>query len=297
MENKISTKKALFGSIGAMILLVASQIIAELIASIFVIIKVPTGICNIMAGMLYLIITYFMLKFFVEKMLKYEMTKFSMPKIKIRVKWIVVAVILPLVVSGVYLLGFKGEYSFSNLNTNQIFASLSSGIFFTGLAAGFVEEMVFRGVIFNLLKERFNKTIAILLPSIIFALVHLIGQDFTIGSCLLVVISGTAVGCMFTLIALESGSVWNSGMVHAMWNIVIIGNGLYIGVKPNEDAVLSYVIDSKSFAVTGGDFGVEASIVSLCAYLAVMLFAYIQIKRNDNVENGMERKIGIDRAL
>ncbi len=39
------------------------------------------------------------------------------------------------------------------MNSNQIFSTLSAGIAFTGIAAGFVEEMVFRGVILNLLKE------------------------------------------------------------------------------------------------------------------------------------------------
>ena len=42
------------------------------------------------------------------------------------------------------------------MNSNQIFSTLSAGIAFTGIAAGFVEEMVFRGVILNLLKEKWN---------------------------------------------------------------------------------------------------------------------------------------------
>ena len=33
------------------------------------------------------------------------------------------------------------------------------------------------------------------------------------------------VGVMFSMIAIESGSVWNSGIVHAIWNVVIIGMG------------------------------------------------------------------------
>ena len=52
-----------------------------------------------------------------------------------------------------------------------------------------------------------------------------------IGSCLLVIIAGTMVGVMFSMIVIESGSVWNSGIVHAIWNVVIIGGGLAIGEK------------------------------------------------------------------
>ena len=52
------------------------------------------------------------------------------------------------------------------MNSNQIFSILSAGIAFTGIAAGFVEEMVFRGVILNLLKEKWNIKVAVLIPSV-----------------------------------------------------------------------------------------------------------------------------------
>ena len=101
------------------------------------------------------------------------------------------------------------------MNSNQIFSTLSAGIAFTGIAAGFVEEMVFRGVILNLLKEKWNIKVAVLIPSVLFGLVHIIGMDFSIISSLLVLIAGTMVGIMFSMVAIESGSVWNSGIVHS----------------------------------------------------------------------------------
>lgn len=86
-------------------------------ASVLVIIKIPTGICNIVAGVLYFVFTYF------------------------------------------------------------------------------------------LLKERWNIWIAVIVPSVLFGLVHVIGMDFSLGSCLLVILAGTMVGIMFSLIEIESGSV------------------------------------------------------------------------------------------
>lgn len=44
-------------------------------------------------------------------------------------------------------------------------------------------------------------------PSVLFGLVHVIGMDFSLGSCLLVILAGTMVGIMFSLIEIESGSV------------------------------------------------------------------------------------------
>ena len=91
--------------------------------------------------------------------------------------------------------------------------------------------MVFRGVILNVLKKKWNIKAAVIVPSILFGFVHILGMNFSVGSCLLVILAGTMVGVMFSLIAIESGSVWNSGVVHAVWNIVIIGGGLAIGKK------------------------------------------------------------------
>ena len=191
------------------------------------------------------------------------------------------AVLLPLAVTGCYLLLFRGTFVRADMRGGEVFSTLSAGIAFTSIAAGFVEEMVFRGVILNLFTQRWNKVVAVIVPSLLFGIVHILGADFTLGSCLLVILAGTMVGVMFSLIALQSGSVWNSGIVHAVWNIVIIGGGLSIGEAADAHAVVSYVLESDSFAVTGGQFGIEASVISLAGYCIVAAIAYAQL-RADN---------------
>ena len=59
-------KKAIGGSVAAIITLVISQISAQLLASAFVLLKVPAGICNIIAGILYIGITFMLLKILVD---------------------------------------------------------------------------------------------------------------------------------------------------------------------------------------------------------------------------------------
>ena len=152
------------------------------------------------------------------------------------------------------------------------------GYLAVGVLAPVAEEMVFRGVILNALKKRWNVKVAVIVPSMLFGIVHVLGQDFSIGSCLLVIIAGTMVGVMFSMIAIESGSVWNSGIVHAIWNIVIIGGGLAIGEKMDKYSVMTYVLNSKSFAITGGEFGIESSVISLIGYIVVIGIAFIMIK-------------------
>lgn len=275
----ISSKKAIGGSIAAILVLLVSQVVARLLASVLVIIKIPTGICNIVAGVLYFVFTYFLLKVLMSKILKLNMADYGFAKIGLKFKWCLIAIVLLLIVTGVYLLFFQGKFVPSDMNGNQIFTTLSAGIVFMGIAAGFVEEMVFRGVILNLLKERWNIWIAVIVPSVLFGLVHVIGMDFSLGSCLLVILAGTMVGIMFSLIEIESGSVWNNGLVHAIWNIVIIGGGLSIGEEADSYSVMSYVLDSKAFAITGGEFGIESSVIALIAYIVVAVFAFAMIMK------------------
>ena len=278
----INTRKAIGGSFLAIVILVIAQIFAQLVASLFVLIKVSTGICNILAGIIYVVLAYVLLKLFAEKIYKIKMENIGMSKFSIQTKWIIAAILLPVIVKAIYIFLFSGEYIFSGMNNNEIFSTLSAGIVFTGIAAGFVEEMVFRGLILNLLKSRWNTLVAVLVPSVLFGFVHILGMNFSIGSCLLVLLAGTMVGIMFSMIAIESGSVWNSGIVHAIWNIVIIGGGLSINQTADEYSVMTYVLKSKSFAFTGGEFGIESSVVSLLGYIVVTLIAVYMMKRAKN---------------
>jgi hypothetical protein len=280
-ENEyMNLKKAIGGSFGAIVILVAAQVLAQLVASLFVLIKVPEGICNIIAGVIYVGLTFVFLKLFVEKLLKMKIEDMGMPEFSIKIRWILAAILLPVTIKAVYLLFFPGEYVSSGMNESQIFSTISAGIAFTGIAAGFVEEMVFRGVILNLIKSRWDMKVAVVVPSVVFGFIHIIGMDYSLISCLLVLVAGTMVGVMFSMIAIESGSVWNSGIVHAIWNIIIIGGGLAISQKADEYSVMTYVLESKSFVFTGGEFGIESSLIALLGYVVVALAAICMIRRN-----------------
>ena len=282
-EHFMSTRKTIGGALGAIIVLIVAQILAQLVASLFVLVKIPEGICNIIAGIIYVGLAFVLSELFSKRLLKIKIENLGMPKFSIKAKWIIVGVLLPVIVKAVYLFFFSGKYVSSGMNSNQIFSTLSAGIAFTGIAAGFVEEMVFRGVILNLLKEKWNIKVAVLIPSVLFGLVHIIGMDFSIISSLLVLIAGTMVGIMFSMVAIESGSVWNSGIVHSLWNILIIGGGLSISEKADEYSVMTYVLDSKDFVFTGGEFGIESSIIALLGYVIVTLAAICMIKKKAKV--------------
>lgn len=274
----MSAAKVMGGSLGAIVSLFVAQILAQLIKSLFVQIYVPESICNIISGILYLFFAYFLLKLFAKKILKIDLESLGMPKFRIDTKWFIVAVSLPIIVTAIYML-FPGEFVHSNMNGMQMFATLGAGIFFSGIAAGFVEEMVFRGFVMNLFYMKWNRTIAVIVPSVLFGAAHLIGTDFSLLGIILLLVAGTLVGIMFSFIALENHSVWNSGIVHCLWNIIIGGGVLKVSDHPNDYSILTYVLDSKHFAITGGEFGIESSLISIPVYTLVILLTLMMMKR------------------
>lgn len=273
----MSRKTTFCCCLAALIVLIAAQVLAQLLAGLFAQLGVPTWVCNILAGFLYALLAFGLLKIIMEKIFKLSLPDLGMPKLTLQGKWVAVAVLLPMGVKAIYLFLIPGKLVPSGMNREEILQTLSAGIFFMGMAAGFVEEMVFRGVILNATRRAWGTKMAVVFPSMLFGLVHILGREFSLGNCLLVVLAGTMVGVMFSLIALESGSAWNGVVVHAVWNVVIIGGGLAIGERADEYSVMTYVLSTKGFAITGGEFGVESSVISLAGYLLVALIALVWI--------------------
>lgn len=70
----MNTRKAIGGSFGAIAVLVIAQILARLVAGSFVVTNVPTGICNILAGIVYVGLTFVLLKLLAKKISQIAIT-------------------------------------------------------------------------------------------------------------------------------------------------------------------------------------------------------------------------------
>jgi membrane protease YdiL (CAAX protease family) len=279
----MKTGKMILGIILSFLVMVVAQGFACLFGNLVVLMQMPIFIGNIVAGTLYIIYAYLLLLLLCRKILKGDMSDYNIPSFKIGQKWWIVALLLPLLVTVFYILIVPGSFQQNDLELNQKLEILSTGIFFTGFGAGIVEEMVFRGVMMSTIEKRFNKKIAIIAPSLLFGFIHVLGMGFNLLSCTLVVVAGTMVGIMFSLIASETGSIWNSAIVHAFWNIIIIGGILWTGIEVDENSLYSYVLDTKSFLLTGGEFGIESSIIAVVGYGLVCLLVVLGGKKRMNL--------------
>lgn len=125
----------------------------------------------------------------------------------------------------------------------------------------------------------FHRWVGIVLPSVLFAALHLIGAQLDLAGAVQLLVSGSLVGILFSLVAVETGSIWCSALMHAVWNMVMVGGILHIGPSAQADAVANYVLTGSSTLLTGGSFGVETSVIAMAAYAVFAGLAFWRCRR------------------
>lgn len=140
----------------------------------------------------------------------------------------------------------------------------------TALATGVFEELVFRGGVFRLAQEWFGSWIALIVSSLVFGFVHWGAEGATLQG--LVSISLWA-GLLLSATYLLTGRLWLGIGLHAAWNYTqgTVYSGIVSGSAPPEGFFKSTLQGSEW--LTGGVFGVEASLVALavCGTVGVLM--------------------------
>lgn len=142
--------------------------------------------------------------------------------------------------------GFSGTQQFS--------------MFMLFLAVAVGEEMIFRGVIFRWLDERWNTWVALLISAILFGLMHISNENATWWSSLAIAIeAGLLLGAAYKW----SGTLWVPIGIHWAWNYTQ-GNifGLAVSGMQVGDTILETTVNGPDI-ITGGAFGPEASIIAV----------------------------------
>lgn len=92
--------------------------------------------------------------------------------------------------------------------------------------------------------------------------------------------------CLVSFVLCLTPRHWQNNMLNRneVWQIVtraIFFTGMRAGLA-EEFTIYNYVLDTDSFLITGGDFGVEASAVAVLAYLVFAVLAiYLMRKRGE----------------
>ncbi len=227
---------------------------------------------------------YFLIFIIYSKLHKIDIknaTSLTIPKLNKRTN-----IALPFIVSLLTFVTFFCSLNFINMITHFLsqglvaptssvplanFGQFLLSVLFFAVVPAVVEELLFRGLIFNGLKNSFNAKIAVILSSIIFTLIH-----FSIFQTVYQLI----LGVVLSLILLFTNSLLLTMLMHFLNNFLIV--------------FISYLSQGKS-VFEFANFGVLEIVLSIVIFLvgvAIVCFIFYFIKRL--VKDGKNSKIKED---
>ena len=144
----------------------------------------------------------------------------------------------------------------------------------------FMEEILFRGILFRWIEEFAGSWAALVITSALFGLAHILNPNATWFSSFAIAIeAGLLLGGAYML----TRSLWLPIGLHAAWNFT---QGEVFGVPVSGDAVHGLLRSRLSGPpiVSGGGFGLEASIIALViATAAGICFVWLAVRRGEVV--------------
>lgn len=211
----------------------------------------------------------------------------------------IVAVLVYIVLYGVYEKRFVHELSIKTMGIN-LFFGLTWGIllqlvvffvialfgkieviaindfssllpaFLLAFSSAIFEEIVCRGVLFRLLEEKLGSYVAIIVSSLVFGLLHITNPN---ASFWIAITLSLQAGFLLSIAFVYSRSLWFPIAIHFAWNFVQAGIfGVNLSGNEINVSLLTTYIEGNTW-VTGGNFGIEASVQAtlVCLIMSVIL--------------------------
>lgn len=186
----------------------------------------------------------------------------------------VLGIILPIIIVFILFI-FKNVTVTINI-VNFSFIEISSFLIgYLGLTifTGFAEEIVFRGMTAREIAVKWGWLIAAIISGIYFGLIHLFSnlQNLSILKALWIILSGILVSFLLTAMLVRSKSLLLPIGFHIGWNFSLTAIlGTTISGFESKFGLLNTELSGSSI-LTGGEFGLELSVVSLIFYILVTI--------------------------
>jgi membrane protease YdiL (CAAX protease family) len=154
--------------------------------------------------------------------------------------------------------------------------------FTASIIAGFVAEILIRGIIFRLTEEKFGTVIALIISSLIFAVLHSGVKGATLLSVLSITIQA---GILLTAVYIFTRSLWLPIFLHFAWDLA--EPGIYGGINPG--ITIEKSLFTSNFTgtelLTGGQFGPGNSLqAAIFCLIAGLIFLWLAKRKNNFVK-------------
>lgn len=185
-------------------------------------------------------------------------------------------ILLGLVFIGGSMLMVVTEFSFawSSAAALPIVASMAA----VSLGGAVTEELLFRGLALQALERMCGSWPALAITAALFGLVHLANPDASLWSSLAIAVeAGALLGAAF----LWRRNLWLTIGMHFAWNTAVGLLGIPVSGHPADGLLVTRPTGPD--LLTGGDFGIEASIVPIIVSLLLAVPMLVAARRRGNL--------------
>jgi hypothetical protein len=175
----------------------------------------------------------------------------------------------------VLILIIPGYYKIEGFNS---IATLTNGLFLFASGA-FFEEVLFRLIIFKLVEEYFGSWVSIIASALLFGFAHLFNDNATLWSATAIAIEA---GVLLAVAFMLTRRVWFVFGIHFGWNFMqasvfgITTSGITI------DGLIRPEISGPNW-ITGGTFGIEASVITVVIGLITAFILLRMVKKDGQI--------------
>ena len=168
------------------------------------------------------------------------------------------------------------EFSFTESAGNT--ASIVATMVAVQLGAAVTEELIFRGLVLQALERLCGSWVALAVTAVSFGLLHLANPGATLWSSFAIAVeAGVLLGAAF----LWRRDIWVAIGLHFAWNTSVGLLGIPVSGHPAAGVLTARPTGPD--LVTGGGFGLEASIVPVIVSLALAVPMLVAARRRGNL--------------
>ena len=143
---------------------------------------------------------------------------------------------------------------------------------------GFEEEFLLRGILMNQMAAKGSLQVALIANSLIFSVFHLGNAGFNIMSSINIFL----IGLVFSLFFYIKDSIYMAAATHSFWNMTMANiYGITVsGNSPTEVTLFNTSLKGSDL-LTGGKFGLEASVITSLVLGILIIYLIRKIKTSD----------------
>ena len=131
------------------------------------------------------------------------------------------------------------------------------------------EELVFRGYLLGNMMQSSSKEAALVFSALVFAILHSLNPNFNLTAFINIFLAGLLLGTNYIF----TRNLWFGILLHFSWNF-FQGSVLGFPVSGLQLPSLLQQNSSGSILLTGGEFGLEASLLTTFAFTAAIFILY-----------------------